>query len=108
MPGDVRYCTRCGFFGRHWIGHQISSSQWMIFAVLLLLGVIPGLLFAFWLAVSGGSGRYYICPKCRAGSASVPADSPIALARPMPIQRFCTNCGGELAMGVAHVCRALA
>lgn len=80
MGREARLCTRCGFTGPHGIERNITGRQWALFVVLLVLGVVPGLIYGAVLLVAGGEQRLWVCPKCGARRASVPMDSPAALA----------------------------
>lgn len=78
MDENVRYCTRCGFLGKHGIDREITGGQWATLVVLLLCGVLPGVLYGGWLSTGHGARRLYRCPSCGGHRVSVPPDAPIA------------------------------
>ena len=50
-------CNNCGYHGKPKIK---SRGSCVLFFVLLILFVLPGILYALWMA----TGRKYSCPKC--------------------------------------------
>jgi hypothetical protein len=75
----VKYCTKCGHVGIPNIENVTSRHYGLVFWLLFLFGIIPGLIY---LMLGGGieSQPYYVCTECRGMGVLIPADSPIARA----------------------------
>jgi DNA-directed RNA polymerase subunit RPC12/RpoP len=80
MKKEPRFCTRCKSQVVHPIENEVTGGQWAILVALILCFVLPGVLYAVYLACGNGARRLYVCPKCGARRMSVPLDSPAARA----------------------------
>lgn len=58
-PGMTLTCPWCGYKGE-FEGRKFDLFSWIIFVLLFLCGIIPGVVYAIWL---GFQDR---CPECKA------------------------------------------